>query len=108
MAGRLLRAMAGLAGLVVPCSAIADLAKTSPSVCTLEPGPVRTVTRVVDGETIVLDDGKAVRLIGALAPRARDADAAPGAWPPEADAIKALSDLTLGKRVKLAFSGRKL
>jgi endonuclease YncB( thermonuclease family) len=66
------------------------------------------VTRVVDGETIVLDDGKAARLIGALAPRARDADAAPGAWPPEADAIKALSDLTLGKRVKLAFSGRKL
>jgi endonuclease YncB( thermonuclease family) len=65
------------------------------------------VTRVIDGETLVLDDGKAVRLIGALAPRARDADASAGAWPPELDAIKALSDLVLAKRVKLAFVGRK-
>jgi len=79
----------------------------SPTPCTLEPGPVRTVTRVVDGETIILDDGKAVRLIGALAPRARDANAAPGAWPPENETIKALSDLVLGKRVKLGFAGSR-
>lgn len=79
----------------------------SPTPCTLEPGPVRTVTRVVDGETIILDDGKAVRLIGALAPRARDANAAAGAWPPEFDTIKALSDLVLAKKIKLAFAGRR-
>ncbi len=75
--------------------------------CTLEPGPLRTVTRVVDGETLVLDDGKVVRLIGALSPRARDADATAGAWPPERETITALSDLVLAKRVKLAFSGRR-
>ena len=79
----------------------------SPAPCTLAPGPIRTVTRVVDGETIILDDGKAVRLIGALAPRARDANAAAGAWPPESETINALSDLVLGKRVKLAFAGRR-
>jgi len=79
----------------------------SPAACTLEPGPVRTVTRVVDGETIILDDGKAVRLIGALAPRARDANAEAGAWPPEIDTIKALSDLVLAKKIKLAFAGRR-
>ncbi len=79
-----------------------------PLPCTLEPGPIRTVTRVVDGETLVLDDGKVVRLIGALAPRARDANAASGAWPPELDTIKALSDLVLAKRVRLAFAGRRL
>lgn len=78
-----------------------------PGTCTLEPGPVRTVTRIVDGETIILDDGKVVRLIGALAPRARDANAAAGAWPPEIDTIKALSDLILAKKIKLAFSGRR-
>jgi endonuclease YncB( thermonuclease family) len=90
--------------LASPC--IADDSKTL-APCTLEPGPVGTVARVVDGETLVLDNGKAVRLIGALAPRASDAGAAPGSWPPEAEAIKALSDLVVGKRVKLAFGGRR-
>jgi endonuclease YncB( thermonuclease family) len=91
----------------IPFKAAAETAQAPPAPCTLEPGPVRTVTRVVDGETLVLDDGKAVRLIGALAPRARDANATAGAWPPELDAIKALSDLVLAKRVKLAFAGRR-
>lgn len=92
-------------GVLAPWQAFAGEAGT-PQPCTLESGPIRTVTRVVDGETLVLDDGKVVRLIGALAPRARDANAAAGGWPPEADAIKALSDLVLAKRVKLAFAGR--
>ena len=69
---------------------------------------MRTVARVLDGETLTLDDGSVVRLIGALAPRARDAGDAPGAWPPESEAVKALSDLVLGKKVKLAFGGRYL
>ncbi len=103
----MLTTIVGLAGLLAPLPLMADPA-ASPASCTLESGPIRTVTRVVDGETIVLDDGKVVRLIGALAPRARDADAAAGAWPPELDTVKALSDLTLAKRVKLAFSERKL
>jgi micrococcal nuclease len=99
-----------VAGLSAPLLALADpaLSVAAPApACTLEPGPIRTVTRVIDGETIVLDDGKAVRLIGALAPRARDAGAEPGQWPPETDAIRALSDLVLAKRVKLAFAGRR-
>jgi len=75
--------------------------------CTLDPGPTRTVTRVLDAETLVLDDGSAVRLIGALAPRARDANTERGSWPPETEAIKALSDLVLGKKVNLAFGGRR-
>lgn len=79
----------------------------SPTPCTLEPGPVRTVARVLDGETLVLDDGSAVRLIGALAPRARDAGAEAGAWPPETQSIDALSNLVLGQKVRLAFGGRK-
>jgi endonuclease YncB( thermonuclease family) len=62
---------------------------------------------VLDGETLILDDGSAVRLIGALAPRARDAGAEMGAWPPETQSIKTLSSLVLGKKVKLAFGGRQ-
>jgi micrococcal nuclease len=101
-----LSVVAGAASLLAPAlSAHAEDAKTIEP-CTLDPGPARTVARILDGETLTLDDGSVVRLIGALAPRARDAGAAAGAWPPETDAIKALSDLVLGKRVKLAFGGR--
>ncbi|MBS0249900.1 MAG: thermonuclease family protein [Proteobacteria bacterium] len=106
MAGMWWAVIIGLVALLAPLGVLAEETKPPPP-CTLEPGPIRTVTRVIDGETLILDDGKAVRLIGALAPRARDADAAQGAWPPEADTIKALSDLVLAKRVKLAFAGRR-
>ena len=60
--------------------------------CTLEAGPTRSVVRVIDAETVLLDDNEEVRLIGALAPRSPDLkpDATP--WPrkrqpPRRDAI---------------------
>jgi micrococcal nuclease len=75
--------------------------------CGLEAGPERAVAAVLDGETIKLDDGKLVRLVGALAPRASDVRAAPGLWPSEAATHAALSDLVLGRTVALAFAGRR-
>ena len=53
------------------------LDETRPSCTGLEPGPARTVTRIIDGETAALDDGTELRLIGALAPRAIDAGTSP-------------------------------
>ena len=70
----------------------------------LAPGPAHSVTRVLDGETVVLDDGRELRLIGALAPRALDADAEPGAWPMEVAASEALRSLVLGKSVELRLA----
>jgi micrococcal nuclease len=70
----------------------------------LEAGPSRTVTRILDGETMVLDDGAELRLTGALAPRATDADAERGAWPMEAAATEALRGLLLGKTIELRFA----
>ena len=90
-----------------PAFATEAAAPDLPTTCTLEPGPIRTVTRILDGETVTLDDGTEVRLIGALAPRAFDADATPGAWPAEAIAIRTLTDLVLGRPVKLAYGGRR-
>ena len=86
------------------CAALADSEQRR---CTLEPGPLATVVAVVDGETLRLDDGGEVRLVGALAPRATDAGATPGNWPAESAAVKFLTDLTLGKRVRLAYGGRR-
>lgn len=94
---------AAFACTVVTGPAHAQSDATSPQACALEPGSTRTVTRIIDGETVALDDGREVRLIGALAPRARDANAAPGAWPLEEAAKTSLAEITLGKRVELAF-----
>jgi endonuclease YncB( thermonuclease family) len=73
----------------------------------LEPGPVRTVVRVLDGETVALDDGREMRLIGTLAPRAEDVDAEPGSWPMEAVTTEALRALVLGKSVEIRFGGER-
>jgi endonuclease YncB( thermonuclease family) len=84
------------------------VATGSAAACTgLEPGPARTVTRILDGETVALDDGRELRLIGALAPRAIDADAEAGAWPAETAAMEALRGLVLGKSIELGFAGER-
>jgi endonuclease YncB( thermonuclease family) len=75
--------------------------------CGQQAGPNRTVVRITDGETIVLDDGAAVRLVGALSPRASDAAAEPASWPLEERAKQELEQLLLGKSVALAFAGRR-
>lgn len=93
----MLRAMAG--------AAPAEEAQLCPG---LEPGPARTVTRILDGETVALDDGSELRLVGALAPRAIDADAEAGAWSAETAATEALRGLVLGKSIDLGFSGERL
>ena len=78
------------------------------SACTrLDAGPVRSVARVIDGETIALDDGGEVRLIGALAPRGFDIGLQPGTWPVETRTSGALLDLVLGKSVELKFDGAR-
>lgn len=75
--------------------------------CTLEAGPTRAVTSVLDAETLLLDDGSEVRLAGALAPRARDAGDDTVFWQPERDAGAALRELLIGTNVELAFAGRR-
>jgi hypothetical protein len=55
----------------------------------------------------LLDNGREVRLVGALAPRSPNHRADTRPWPPERAAIAALDDLVLGQSVELAFSGRR-
>jgi micrococcal nuclease len=74
--------------------------------CTLVGGPTRSVVRVIDSETVLLDDQTEVRLIGALSPRSPDLSPSAQAWPPETRAIEALTALVGGKSVSLAASGR--
>lgn len=76
--------------------------------CALEPGPSRAVVRILDSETLALDDGSEVRLIGALGPRSPDSAGDVSYWPPEQDAVQGLTRLALGQSVELRFSGRRM
>lgn len=76
--------------------------------CELEQGERRAVARVIDSETLALDDGRQVRLIGALGPRHQDAEAEALFWQPEVDARAALERLVAGQSVDLGFAGRRV
>jgi micrococcal nuclease len=66
-----------------------------------------TVTEVVDGDTVILDDGREIRLVGIQAPKLPLGRANFVAWPLSADAKEALADLVLDKTVRLSFAGRR-
>lgn len=72
--------------------------------CTGEDGGQSVVTSITGGETLILEDGRAIRLIGVLGPRrARQGPASEARLAME----RALSDLALGKKVSLQFGDRK-
>ncbi len=75
--------------------------------CGLEAGPTRAAAEVIDGDTLRLDDGKVVKLAGILPPRAFDAGAPRGTWPPEQAAKAALQAIVAGRTVSLAFTGAR-
>lgn len=73
----------------------------------LEPGPAAKVVEVVDGDTVVLDDGSQVRLVGIQAPKlplGRDGFVEQPLAP---DAKRELEALALGRSVTLAFGGAR-
>ena len=75
--------------------------------CTLQSGPTRSVIRVIDAETVLLDDNQEVRLVGALAPRSPDLSPGAQPWRPEEEATASIRTLVLGRSVSLATSGRE-
>ena len=95
---------AALALLLVLGAARAEERSTG---CAPEAGETRTVARVPDGETLILDGRAEVRLIGALAPRAWDAAAGAAEWPLAERARDTLERLVAGRSVRIAFAGRR-
>jgi endonuclease YncB( thermonuclease family) len=71
----------------------------------LKPGPTGTVSAVVDGDTVLLDTGLAVRLVGIQAPRLGKGRPGVPDWPLGEESRSALSGLVLGKPVRLAYGG---
>ena len=99
--------IAALPLLLSPEALHAEPVPKTPS-CMVERGEARAVAKVIDGETVRLDDGRTLRLAGALAPRAGDVGAEAGAWPAEAETRAALSSLVQGRTVTLWHDATRL
>jgi len=74
----------------------------------LEAGPTATAIAVIDGDTLVLDDGQEVRLVGLQAPKLPLGRPGFQTWPLAEEAKAALAALTLGRRIVLGYGGRRL
>ena len=66
------------------------------------------IVSVVDGDTVVLDDDRQVRLVGIQAPKLPLGRAHVEKQPFADESKKALEDLALNKTVKLSYGGRRM
>ncbi len=74
----------------------------------LRDGPVGIVRQVTDGDTVVLDSGLSVRLIGMQAPKLPLGRDGFDAWPKAEEARSALEALVMGRQVRLAYGGERV
>ena len=71
----------------------------------LRDGPKGTVTQIVDGDTLLLDTGLVVRLMGIQAPHLSLGRAGLDDWPKGDASKQALSDIALNRTVLLRYGG---
>ena len=70
-------------------------------------GGAARVAEIVDGDTLVLDDGRQVRLVGIQAPKLPLGRAHVKRQPFAEQAKTALEELALGRTVRLSYGGRR-
>ncbi len=73
----------------------------------LQPANTALVVAIVDGDTVVLDDGTEVRLVGLQAPKLALGRRGFAEWPLAPASRAALTALVLDRRVTLAYGGRR-
>ena len=74
----------------------------------LEEGDAARVVAVIDGDTVALDSGAEVRLVGIQAPKLPLGRAHFTPWPLADEAKAALEEISLGRRVALSYGGRRV
>ena len=87
---------------------LAAAAAADPQTLGLEPGGSAVVTRAIDGDTVVLEDGQEVRLVGIMAPKLSLGRASVADQPLAYEARDALADLVEGRTVSLAYGGTRI
>lgn len=94
-------------GIVWPAGAHAEV-PTELRQGGLTVGGSAKVVEIIDGDTVVLDDGREVRLVGIQAPKLPLGRRGFKAWPLGDEAKAALSELALKRQVMLAYGGRRM
>jgi endonuclease YncB( thermonuclease family) len=74
----------------------------------LEPGESARVVEVVDGDTVLLDDGWQVRLVGIQAPKLPLGRKNFQKWPLADESRAVLEEMVKGRDVLLAYGGRRV
>lgn len=92
--------LAFMAGLAMPLAAL--------SCDGLVDGPQGIVISVTDGDTVILDTGLVVRLIGIQAPKLPRGNDTFEPWPKSSEAKAALAALVDGRKVRLRYGGERL
>jgi len=90
--------------LAVLCVAVPGLARSDTN---LREGGEGVAVKVVDGDTLVLSDGRSVRLVGIQAPKLPLGRKHIKKQPFADRSKRALEDLTLGKTLRLSYGGRE-
>ena len=93
---------------LISTAAFALLASTTLACEGLVMAPGGVVVEVTDGDTVVLNDGRKVRMIGTQAPKLPLGREDFETWPLAPEAQKALADLVLNKTVRLGFGGEEI
>ena len=90
-------------------AAMANMAPMAALACeTLRMVPGGVVSEVTDGDTVVLDNGLRVRMIGTQAPKLPLGREGFPTWPLAPEAQVALEDLALNKSVRLGYGGEEV
>ncbi len=94
--------------IVLSALFVASTATVALEPVALETGGASRVVEVIDGDTVLLEDGREVRLVGIQAPKLPLGRPGFKTWPLADAAKRALEDLALGRTVRLAFGGRQM
>ena len=78
------------------------------SACETQLSHTARAAQIIDGQTVRLDDGSVVRLIGALAPEPPRWWKGPGEWPPVKRARAGLAELLQDKQIEVRFAGAEV
>lgn len=89
-------------------AASAAVTLASPACEGLRMGARGVVTEVVDGDTVMLDNGMVVRMIGTQAPKLPLGREGFPTWPMAEEAKATLADLVLGRTVQLGYGGEEV
>lgn len=95
-------------GLAAAVAVLMSLAAGAAACEGLRAGPRGAVGSVTDGDTVVLDSGLVVRLIGTQAPKLPLGREGFAAWPKAETARLALEELVLGRNVIVRYGGETI